>query len=88
MEAENEYVAYEPNERITFKITSGPMRSEASYFFEAVAEGTRVTSSIEMDASGLLGLAEPLIAVGLRREVTAAIPVLKDLLESRPLAIA
>jgi uncharacterized protein YndB with AHSA1/START domain len=88
MEAENEYVAYEPNRRITFKVTSGPMRAEASYLFEAVAEGTRVTSTIEMDASGLLSLAEPLIAAGLRREVNAAIPVLKDLLENQKIAIA
>jgi len=80
MEADNEYVAYEPNRRI------GPMRAEASYLFEAVAEGTRVTSTIEMDTSGFLSLAEPLIAAGLRREIKAAIPVLKDLLENQRVA--
>ena len=86
MEADNEYVAYEPNRRIAFKVTSGPMRAEASYLFEAVAEGTRVTSTIEMDTSGFLSLAEPLIAAGLRREIKAAIPVLKDLLENQRVA--
>jgi uncharacterized protein YndB with AHSA1/START domain len=83
LEADNEYVVYEPNRRIAFKVTSGPMRAEASYFLEAVAEGTRVTSTIEMDMSGILSIAEPLIAASLRREVKAAIPVLKDLLENR-----
>ena len=88
MEADNEYVAYEPYRQIAFKVTSGPMRAEASYLFEAVAEGTRVTSKIEMDMSGLLSLAEPLIAASLRREVEAAIPVLKDLLEDQKVAFA
>jgi uncharacterized protein YndB with AHSA1/START domain len=88
MEADNEYVAYEPNERIAFKITSGAARMEASYFFEVVDGGTRLTSRIEMDSSGFMSLAEPLIAAGLKREMKAAFRVLKDLLESRTLAIA
>jgi hypothetical protein len=41
-----------------------------------------------MDASGFMSLAEPLIAAGLKREMKAAFRVLKDLLESRTLAIA
>jgi uncharacterized protein YndB with AHSA1/START domain len=88
MEADNEYIAFEPNRRIAFKTTSGPVRVEASYVFEAVPEGTRVTSTVEMDASGFLSLAEPLIAAGLRREMKAAIPVLKELLENQKVAIA
>jgi uncharacterized protein YndB with AHSA1/START domain len=83
MEAGNEYVAFDPNKLITFKTTSGPVRMEASYLFEPTAEGTRLTSTIEMDASGLLSLAEPLIAAGLKREMKAAFRVLKDLLERR-----
>lgn len=35
-----------------------------------------------MDASGFLSLAEPLIAVGLRREMDAAFRELKKLLEA------
>jgi uncharacterized protein YndB with AHSA1/START domain len=88
MEADNIYVAYVPNELISFKTTSGPVRLEASYVFESTVEGTRLTSRIEMDASGFMGLAEPLIAAGLKREMKAAFPVLKDLLESRTLANA
>jgi uncharacterized protein YndB with AHSA1/START domain len=79
---ENEYVAFEPGRRVTFRTTSGPMPLEASYLVEPVAEGTRVTSTIAMDASGFLSLAEPLIAVGLRREMDAAFRELKRLLEA------
>ena len=87
MEASNEYVTYEPNKIITFKSTSGPVRFEASYLFESTAEGTKLTSRIEMHAAGLFGLAEPLIAAGLRREMKAAFGVLKDLLENGAVAI-
>jgi uncharacterized protein YndB with AHSA1/START domain len=88
MEADNEYVTYEPNKRIAFRTTSGPVRLEASYVFESTGAGTRLTSLIEMDASGFMSLAEPLIAAGLKREMKTAFRVLKDLLESRPFATA
>lgn len=88
LEANNEYIAYEPGKLITFKSTSGPVPLEASYLFEAVAGGTKVTSRIEMDAKGLLSLAEPLIARGLRREMDAAFIAVKELLETRAQAIS
>lgn len=88
MKASNEYVAYEPNKRITFKGTSGPMRFEASYLFESTAGGTTLTSRIEMQAAGLFGFAEPLIAASLRREMRAAFPALKDMLENRVAAVS
>lgn len=81
MEADNVYVAYEPNKLISFKTTSGPVRLEASYLFESTVDGTRLTSRINMDASGFVRLAEPLIAAGLKREMKTAFRVLKDLLE-------
>jgi uncharacterized protein YndB with AHSA1/START domain len=86
MEASNEYVAYEPGRRITFKTISGPVLLEASYLFESVADGTKLTSKIQMDATGFMSLAEPLIARGLRREMDVAFVTLKDLLEGRPVA--
>jgi len=79
---DNEYVAFEPGRRIAFRTTSGPMPLEASYLVEPAEGGARVTSTIEMDASGFLALAEPLIAVGLRREMDAAFRELKKLLEA------
>jgi uncharacterized protein YndB with AHSA1/START domain len=83
MEATNEYVAYEPDRIITFRTTSGPVPLEASYLFEPTTGGTRLTSRIKMQAAGLFGLLEPVIAAGLRREMKAALPALKALLEGR-----
>jgi uncharacterized protein YndB with AHSA1/START domain len=82
MAADNEYVAFEPGRRIAFRTTSGPMPLEASYLVEPVAEGARLTSTIEMQASGFISLAEPLIAASLRREMDAAFVALKKLLEA------
>jgi uncharacterized protein YndB with AHSA1/START domain len=79
---DNEYVAFEPGRRIAFRTTSGPMPLEASYVVEPVAEGTRVTSTIAMEASRFVSLAEPLIAASLRREMDAGFRELKRLLEA------
>jgi uncharacterized protein YndB with AHSA1/START domain len=79
---DNEYTAFDPDTRIAFRTTSGPMPLESSYTVEPVEGGTRVTSTIAMDASGFLSLAEPLIAVGLRREMDAAFRELKRVLEA------
>jgi uncharacterized membrane protein len=87
LEASNEYVAYEPGKLITFKSTSGPVAFEASYLFQSVAGGTEVTSRIEMDAKGLVSLAEPLIARSLRREMDAALIALKDLFDQPTVAV-
>jgi uncharacterized membrane protein len=81
MEARNEYTAYEPGQRITFRTTSGPVPLEAAYLFESVAGGTRLTSRIDMDAKGFVKLAEPLIGRSLQRDVAANFIVLKALLE-------
>ena len=79
---ENEYVAFEPGRRVVFRTTAGPMPLEASYIVEPAEGGARITSTIAMDASGFLSLAEPLIAVGLRREMDAAFRALKEVLEA------
>lgn len=79
---ENEYVAFEPGRKVTFRTTSGPMPLEASYLVEPMAEGARVTSTIAMEASGFISLAEPLIAISLRREMDTAFMELKRLMEA------
>ena len=82
MEAINEYLKYEPDTLVTFKTISGPA-VEASYMFEPAAGGTRLTSRVLLRAAGpFAGLLQPIMAAGLRREMKAALPALKALLES------
>jgi uncharacterized membrane protein len=85
MEATNEFVAYEPNRMISFRLTSGPMPGRGTYEFEATLDGTEVTSRVELEPTGLSRLASPLIAASLRREIKAGLPVLKELLERQGL---
>lgn len=83
MESGIEFVIYEPNRRIAFKSISGSSPFEQSFLFESTAEGTRLTSLLELQTGGLMGLAEPLIASSVRREMDANFGDLKDMLESQ-----
>ncbi len=83
MESEIEFVAYEPNHKVTIKSISGATPFEQSFLFESLADGTRLTSLLELQSAGLMGLAEPLIAASVRREMDANFGDLKKLLESR-----
>lgn len=78
-----EFVAYEPNTRLTFRSTSDSMPMETSHRFESTAEGTRLTTVIELHPGGFMGLAEPLLAANLRRWMETHFSDLKDLLEGR-----
>lgn len=88
LEATNEYVVYEPNKEVTFKGKAGASDFQHSYLTESTAKGTKVTSRMEMESRGLFGLAEPLITPSLRREFVASMGELKDLLESRAVAVS
>jgi uncharacterized membrane protein len=71
LESGIEFVAYEPNKKIAFKSISGSSPFEQSFLFETTPEGTRLTTVLELQTGGLMGLAEPLIASGIRREMDA-----------------
>ncbi len=83
-----ELVAYEPHNKLAIKSTSGSVPFEQSFLFESAAGGTRVSTAIELHTSGLMGLAEPLIAGSLKREMALAFDDLKDLLEHQVPAIS
>jgi len=87
MESVIEYTTYELNKKLVFKSISGSSPLEQSFLFEPTTEGTRITSRLDLQTSGLMGLAEPLIASGLKREVDANFRTLKDLLESKAVTV-
>lgn len=86
LELTNEYVQYIPHRQITF-IGDGASHFVVSYLTEATADGTKVTCQMEMEQSGLFGLAEPLIAVSLKRDFATNFRDLKALLESHTVGI-
>jgi uncharacterized protein YndB with AHSA1/START domain len=78
----NEYTRYEPDSVVEFRI-GGSIPGQASYIVESTSTGgSRLTSRIQMHASGLIRLAEPLMAVTLSRDVEAGLGTLKALLEA------
>ena len=87
LELSNEYTRYEPHSLVEFRV-SGSMPGRASYTVESTGIGwARLTSRIELQASGMLRLAEPLMAATLRRDVEANLGTLKALLEGAGLRI-
>ena len=83
LESVAEVTAYEPNAKIAFKSTSGPVQYEASYTFEPVDAGTKVTIVGEADTGGFFKLAEGLVVRQFEKEMQTALAALKDILEGQ-----
>ena len=78
-----QFTTYELNKKFAFKSISGSSPFEETTLFEPTAEGTKLTARLELQTSGLMGLAEPMIASSLKRDVDANYESLKNLLETR-----
>jgi uncharacterized membrane protein len=78
-----QFTTYELNKKIAFTSISGSSPFKQSFLFEPTAEGTKLTTRLELQTGGLMGLAEPLIASGLKREVDKSFGVLKEMLERK-----
>jgi hypothetical protein len=78
-----EVTDYIPNERACVKTVGGPLQSTGCRHFAAVAGGTRLTITVEGQASGLLRFGESLAARAVRRQLEGDMARLKALLEAR-----
>ena len=76
---------YELNKKIVFKTISSSWPHEDIYQFESIDGGTRLTNRFELQISGWMAMAGPLIALGLKGEMSANIGNLKARLEKRTL---
>ncbi|WP_334170625.1 SRPBCC family protein [Sinomonas sp.] len=48
--------AFEPEKRVAFEATSGPVRPQGEYLFDAAEGGTRVTFSLSAELGGIKSL--------------------------------
>lgn len=80
----SEVTTYEPNRKYTRTTigNSGPIRG-GEFTFEPVAEGTRWSSVIHVQAGGLFAIAEPLLAGALHKGYEENMAQAKALLEQR-----
>jgi uncharacterized protein YndB with AHSA1/START domain len=81
-ESTSEVTEYEPNRTYTRHLIAGssPIQRETSVF-EPLAEGTRWTVLLDVQADGLFGIAEPLVAAAVKRGLDRTMAEAKALLE-------
>ena len=81
-ETPTEVSAYEPNRRLSYRGTGGPVPTQITFIFEEVPGGTRFTHTQEVEPRGLFGLAESLFEIEAKRQLRSELQILKDLLEA------
>ena len=84
IESRNRFVRFEPGRYVAFAIPDGRITGEASYLVEPTGpESCRLTSQMEFEFSGLVGLAAPLLRQVLKRDTARDEATLKTLLEAQ-----
>jgi len=83
IETTMEVTEYEPNRKLGFKSTSGPIPSEVALTFESIEGGTKVTIALQGEVGGFFKVAEPIAARMFKRQRAADMNNLKDLLEAQ-----
>lgn len=73
-----------PGDRLVLAGDVGPFHGTISYTLAATSDGTQLTNTAELDASGPLRLAAPLVAGRVRAAVAQNLATLKGNLESGP----
>jgi uncharacterized membrane protein len=81
-ESDIEFSDYELNRKVSIKSVSGNSPFKQTFLFEPTADATRLTSRFELHMGGIMALAEPLMASGVRRELAADFGRLKEVIES------
>jgi uncharacterized membrane protein len=76
-----EITELEPNERIGFRTSAGPVELEGAFTFEAVPEGTLLSVIGQAEPKGVLALAGPLIARQVHDMWSEDLAALKGVLE-------
>jgi uncharacterized protein YndB with AHSA1/START domain len=82
-EQNHKVIEYEPNRKLRFGATSGPIRSEIDITFESIEGGTKVTFAGGGEVGGFFKIAEPLLQRMFKRQWEANLANLKDLLEAQ-----
>jgi hypothetical protein len=78
-----EVTAYEPDRRFGMKVITGPLKFAGMRLLETVPDGTRVTFMGGGQSGGFFQIAEPLLALAARRQLTKDLIALKRVLETR-----
>jgi uncharacterized membrane protein len=77
-----EVTEYEPNRKVKYEVTGGPLSAEQTVTFEPVEGGTKFTLVVEVETGGFFRLAEPIVTRMLQRDIETDVANLKDILEA------
>lgn len=79
-----EITSFERDKQFAYKTISGSaIHFQQSFLFGTVPGGTKVTSLLELETVGLLGLTRPFIISILKHDIGANFDTLKSKLENR-----
>ena len=77
-----EIVEWEPQALMAMRSVKGPFPMDVTYQFEDGAGGTLARINVRGEASGFFKLAGPLLALGVKKNITKDLKTLKRLMES------
>jgi len=77
----NEVTQIEPDAMLAMRSIKAPFPMQITYRFEAVDGGTRMTNRVQGGPGGLMALFGPLMAMGVKRNVSADLRRLKAAVE-------
>lgn len=75
--------AFEPNQKMAFRVISGPMPFEGAYVFETAEGATRFVYQVQAETSGFSKLFDPLVARFVKSQGEKQMAALKRALEVR-----
>lgn len=73
---------YEPDGKLGFEATSGPIPIRGYYSLDGTVNGTNLTLVVEAELTGVFKMTEPLLVHTARRQMEADIAKLKEILET------
>jgi len=79
--ADYEITEFEPNQKIAFRATAGPIRPTGSFTFEGMGTGTILTFRLDVELGGLQGLLMGGVVQSTMNAEMGALDRMKDLLE-------
>lgn len=77
-----EIAEFEPNRRLAIRGGLGPLAGTLTYDLQPVDDGTLLTNTADLEASGILKLAAPVAGARVRQAVAENLQKLKQLLET------
>jgi uncharacterized protein YndB with AHSA1/START domain len=81
MDSTFEVTEFEPNKKVAFKSTSGPIQFMFMQSFESTGSGTKVSVHVEMEAKGFFKLAEGALGSNVKKTFEEQSAKLKSILE-------